>query len=155
MTFFSRDFLEKKYIIKYMDNSIKMKSRAGKRSRKDKDKDKDGSKKAGKSGSKSLAMKSKSSAKSIDESSSKSKQAPAKPKSRANKKNISVSQVVKTVVDAVKKPLSKLSKREHKNVDVDVPFAENKSDGELMTSMKFFYENKRFIETFDDWKIYG
>ena len=51
---------------------------------------------------------------------------------------------IKTIVQAATK----------KNNEVDVPFAENRSTTELTTSMKFFYSNDRFIETFDDKDIY-
>ena len=35
-----------------------------------------------------------------------------------------------------------------------MPFAESSSNSELTTSMKFFYSNDRFIDTFDDMHIY-
>lgn len=46
-------------------------------------------------------------------------------------------------------------KRHKKNDEVDVPFAESKSSGELTTSMKFFYTDERFFETFDDKNLYA
>ena len=35
-----------------------------------------------------------------------------------------------------------------------MPFAESRSSSELTTSLKFFYSNDRFIDTFDDIHIY-
>ena len=45
-------------------------------------------------------------------------------------------------------------KRHKKNDEVDVPFAESRSATELTTSLKFFYTNDRFVETFDDRDLY-
>lgn len=61
------------------------------------------------------------------------------------------------IVDVVVEPLKKISKRGHgrKQPEVDVPFAESSSASELTTSMKFFYSNDRFIDTFDDEHIYN
>ena len=36
-----------------------------------------------------------------------------------------------------------------------MPFAESRSITELTTSLKFFYSNDRFIDTFDDEHIYN
>jgi len=51
--------------------------------------------------------------------------------------------------------LKAIVKRHKKNDEVDVPFAESKSSGELTTSMKFFYTDDRFFETFDDKNLYA
>lgn len=71
------------------------------------------------------------------------------------KKNISIPQPLKKIVDAVVQPLKAIVKRHKKNDEVDVPFAESKSSGELTTSMKFFYTDDRFFETFDDKNLYA
>ena len=44
--------------------------------------------------------------------------------------------------------------KRHKNVEVDVPFAENQVTANITSSMKFFYSNDRFIDTFDDVHLY-
>ena len=63
---------------------------------------------------------------------------------------------MKKIVDAVAQPLKKIVRRQKKkNDEVDVPFAESRSATELTTSMKFFYTNDRFVETFDDRYIYA
>lgn len=51
------------------------------------------------------------------------------------------------------KPIRELAAKQHKDT-IDVPFAESTSATELTTSMKFFYSNDRFIETFDDRQLY-
>ena len=61
---------------------------------------------------------------------------------------------VQKVVDAVTKPIRAITQRHAKKDEVDVPFAESRSSSELTTSLKFFYSNDRFIETFDDRDLY-
>lgn len=75
-------------------------------------------------------------------------------KNQRQRKNISLPAVIQKVIDVVSKPIKTLSQRHAKKDEVDVPFAESRSSGELTTSLKFFYSNDRFIETFDDKDLY-
>ena len=101
-----------------------------------------------------MATKSKKSTSLKDQSGKSTKQEKKKP--RNTKKNISLPVSLQKIVDVVVEPIKKISKRrqQRKEIEVDVPFAESSSCSELTTSMKFFYSNDRFIDTFDDMHIY-
>ena len=74
-------------------------------------------------------------------------------KRNKKKKNIALPSTVQKIVDVVVKPFKNIAKKSANDNKLDIPFAESTST-ELTTSLKFFYSNDRFIDTFDDKTLY-